>query len=368
MNKDDLQKLNIPTLGELALHDILHFYDTPIVFVTRDVFETLYLFLLTIQTTEKTEWLVTKISKRRYLELKYNKITLKSAFTNTESSKYYLVSDHNNGETTINQYDKLPEGKITEYEYFVGENIEIIPDAYNTLENAQQTYKNTVDIISKGEFDEFGMDGKQLRDVLDSTIRFFGVYDQAPFSVKMLNGSTVLRLEFNDEYNMLDSLSSTVSLEKISNLLMLKTESDISNYLSHNIKFLEKYDNFLRNVGKNVTTLIQIASPNDTNVKKIHLNVHDIKTRRSIVKNIVETTVHEFDNEFYCFSFDTQKKKIGFAFDDGENVYADIISTDINPNQETGKSYKLKGTYKVKVVDDQISKVDFKVTFLEKKD
>ena len=227
MNKDDLQKLNIPTLGELALHDILDFYDTPIVFVTRDVFETLYLFLLTIQTTEKTEWLVTKISKRRYLELKYNKITLKSAFTNTESSKYYLVSDHNNGETTINQYDKLPEGKITEYEYFVGENIEIIPDAYNTLENAQQTYKNTVDIISKGEFDEFSskfekcqdairnIDGKTGSDAFDelSKILFIKIFleehepNSKVFSTKSINefGVSIIKDTYfkkvKDKYN-----------------------------------------------------------------------------------------------------------------------------------------------------------------------
>lgn len=367
MNDKNEQKLNIPTLGMLTLHDVLDFYDIPLVFVTKDIFDTLYLFLVTIHNKEQTEWLVTKISKNRYLELKYNKITLQSAYKNPETEKYFLVSDFNNGKTTIRECDSLPDDKITDYEHYVGEDVEIDADAYDTLENARKTHKNTVDIITKNQYNEFGMDGKQLRDTLDATIGLLGIYNIPPFNVKMLPKSTVLRFEFKDDFNLLDPLSSTEPLEKFSKLLSLSAEEQISNNLKHNIKYLEKYDVFLKNVGKNTTTLIQIASPNDTSVRQIHMNVNDINTRRANVRKIVETRNHEFDDDFYCFSFDTKKMKVGFIFDD-MHIYADIKGTDINPSQETGKTYRLKGIFKVKIVDDQINKTDFKVTFLEKKD
>lgn len=366
MSKNNEQKLNIPKLGVLTLHDVLDFYDIPLVFITRDIFDTLYLFLVTIQNSEQTEWLVTKISKTRYLELKYNKISLQTAYKNSETNNYYLVSDFNNGQTTITEHISLPEGKLTEYENFVGEDIEIIPGDYNTLENAQKKNRNTLDIITKSEFNEFGMDGKQLRDTIDSFIGILSTYGIPDFNVKMIEGSTIIRCEFNDEYNLLDPISSTKPLKHFTNLLEVKNDDDISNNLENKISSLEKYDVFLRNIGKNPATLIQIASPNDIEAKTIHMNSYDIQNRRASVKRIIETKVTEFEDNYFCFAFDMEKKKIGFIFEN-DKVYADITNVEINPNQETGNFYQLKGKYKMKFVNDQIKKTDFKVEILEKK-
>ncbi len=121
MNNENNTKLTIPEFGELSLHDILVFYDMPLVFVSKDIFNTFYLFQETIQNENQTEWLVIKITQKRYWELKYNTISLQEAFKRIEHGKYYLVSDYSNSEPTITSYDYLPEGKITDYNCFVGE-------------------------------------------------------------------------------------------------------------------------------------------------------------------------------------------------------------------------------------------------------
>lgn len=356
-------KFNIPNFGEMSMVDVFVFYDVPRVFVVKDIFETLFLFQETIDDEYKTEWLVIKISKKRHFELKTNQISLQESFKNPEEPVFHLVTEFDDSnETTISTYKELPQGKITEHDSFVGTDY-VFGDTEDILKEAIQKNTTIFDVIFTGE--KFSADLRSSIRFLESIEKLIRVFNyDLDINYHMLSGSTVYRFELANTKNLFETTSGEDVVISIERLLTSNDDEEISEILQKRPENIAKYNDLLNGIKKDSSNVyFQITKPNQKESKKIMLNHFDIESKKTILKSIVSKENEKFDENLVCHSFDIKKNVVGFNFRN-ENFTAkfnrpvELICT-------AGETYNIKGTYKMKIVDE-ISTIDeFKIDSIE---
>ena len=92
--------LSVQGIGRLYIKETLVCYDTPLIFVCEDDYDSLYLFHEIKDDNDEIEWEAVKITRQTYHDILASKISLTHVFKQKQSTPFLLIKYYYDNEST----------------------------------------------------------------------------------------------------------------------------------------------------------------------------------------------------------------------------------------------------------------------------
>jgi len=362
INKKDLY-LSDDILGNLTIFDVLVTLDYPRVFVCEDDFGCKYLFSEFMSGENFDKWVVQKISKTRYNDIKTHKISLQKSFEKSEQKEYFIVTEnYDNGKTEVKKSKDLPKNSFTKSELFIGGKSENKEDLHKILDASKQINSAIVDIVLLPNQKIEDIEVDLFTDICSKFANFVkdlnGKKNREKIRVSTKKGSFVIRFNMNDQINLFDHSSSNYIVEKINKLFSSDNYDDIVDTLKSKPKSLDTYTKFLK-VLDDAKLPIQIATarPNDSEPVITNLSVSETKTKYESIRDIYKNKTKNLELKGVFISVDLKYKSFRFKDIDNKEYNGKISANILAETYEVhGQQYDVIIQETTKVDEEEITK------------
>ena len=347
--------MNVETLGDLYIYDVLLTFIYPRVFVCEDVYSCKYLFYEMSSDADVDTWLVSKITKKEYYDLVDKKKTLQSVYRKRLNRSVFSVSKH------YSESDRI------DISYDIKNWIEMLPskDAYaekeviddveqETLKAARETGNTTFDIRLYPGTDRHSVPKKILEDLCSAITPMIGAISgkrgSESLQVATAPGSCIVRFSFEEQMNLFNESGSTKDMQVLNSVFVKDLDEQGLDIVKDKKKFVNAYTKFLyaiKRTGSDVQ--LTTAFPNATSVKRIDLSRAIIKERYDRTKDIYDIKEEIKNENGILIALDTKQNTFKLLLEDGN-----IKSGALCENFISDKVYEIPKEYSATVCEKKI--------------
>ena len=358
------KEFNIEKLGCFSLYDILMEVGYPTLFICKDVFSAFYLFYETDYDQDRNEWLIMKISKIQYWDLKVGNKSLQDTFRSSLGKKWYVFKEiKNQQEITIQ--NEFPENYFPFIKPIFVNKTEFSSSNYLVKESYDKEQPIfDIKLHTESPVKEVSIEPQLLENYSKNIRLFFKDYGISDSSMKLSleKGSTIIRFTFEQE-NLFSNNDVSNSFASLNKALNSKEAKDIVDAFKGDkgkiTKFRELVDT-IRKTNKNVS-IIASSSSNESQIFKV-INKTSIAEYKKYIDNIVVEEKPIIRNIVgYVYSVNTENKKIEFI-QNNKKIKAELSENLSHEQMLVNETYLLEvSEHSYSYLNGQVKDIKYKV-------
>lgn len=358
----------VDDLGVFSLYDILVKIEYPTLFVCKDVFSAFYLFYETDYDHNTNEWLIMKISKSQYWDLKVGNKSLQDTFSNSIEQKWYVFREV--GQTQdLSTLELFPSYNFPfKREIFINKSI-VSNDNY-LIKESHEKEQPIFDFKLNTEHSRNGVSIEpQLLENYSKNARLlfkdFGVPDSS-MRLSLERGSTIIRFSFKQE-NLFTNDAVSSSFTALNKALNGKEAKDIVDAFKGDKNKITKFRDLvetIRKTNKDVS-IISSATSVESQIFKVVNQVALSDFKKHIDKIVVEEEPITISMLGDVYAVNIENKKIEFI-SDNQKYKAELSENLTHTQLVVNTSYKLEVIQQKNVyLDGQTKEIKYKVVKAE---
>jgi hypothetical protein len=354
----------ISELGVFSLYDVLIKIEYPTLFVCKDVFSAFYLFYETDYDHNVNEWLIMKISKSQYWDLKVGNKSLQETFSNSIDQKWYLFRE-------VGKFQELSTLELFPRHLFPFKREIFISKSTVSSENylIKESYEKEQPIFDIKLNTVYSRNGVSIEPLLlenfskNARLLFkdFGVPDSS-MRLSLENGSTIIRFSFDQE-NLFSHDAVSQSFSALNKALNSKEAIDIVDAFKGDKNKISKFRDLLETIRKtdNDVSIISSSTSLETQIFKVINQRTLIDFKSQIDKIVIEENPTRISILGDVYAVNTENRKIEFT---NKNLkYKAELSENLTHTQlVVNTSYYLEVIQqKIVYLDGKIKETKYKV-------